>query len=298
MDGLSLDDLRAFHLIASEGGISAAARRSRASKATLSRALSRLEATAGTPLFDRIGQGFRLTRTGASLASVAEATASIAREADAVLRAAQDMPQGQLRIAAGAMVAQQVLGPVLAELHRRHPLIRAEVIVTGTAPNPLVENIDVVLRMGQPVEEYLVVRRIMRSPLQLYIPAAKAGEIDPENPASVETLGRVLIQAPGLPDDWTLRDDAGGVVRLSSEPLARVGDPAVVLGILQSGSGVGLLPAVLGDLMVRSGICARALPRHIGPMIEGYACLPPGVPAFLQCGCSSICSQNLPDQPH
>ncbi|MBE9640528.1 LysR family transcriptional regulator [Salipiger mangrovisoli] len=275
MDPLSLDDLLAFHLIASEGGISAAARRSRASKATLSRALARLEDAAGTPLFDRTTQGFRLTQTGASLASVAEGTAALAREAEAVLRAATDMPQGRLRIAAGAMVAQQVLGPVLAELHRRFPQVRAEVIVTGTAPNPLAEDIDVMLRIGQPSEDYLVVRRIMRSPLQLYIPAARLGEIDPENPVSVESLGRVVIRAPGLPEDWTLRDEAGGVVRLTSEPLASVGDPAVVLGILQGGSGVGLLPAVLGDLMVRAGLCVRALPRHAGPMIEGYACLPP-----------------------
>ena len=54
-----------------------------------------------------------------------------------------------------------------------------------------------------------------------------------------------------------------------------MGDPTVVLGILEGGSGVGLLPAVLGDLMVKSGICVRALPRHQGSMIEGYACLPP-----------------------
>lgn len=275
MDELSLDDLKAFHLIASEGGISAASRRSRASKATLSRAVSRLEAAAGTPLFDRIGGGFRLTRTGASLAAVAEATAPLAREAEAVLRAAQDKPQGRLRIAAGAMVAQQVLGPVLAELHRRHPLVRAEVIVTGAAPNPLVEDIDVMLRLGQPSEEYLVVRRIMRSPLQLYVPSSKVGDVDLDDPAAVESLGRVVILAPGLPEDWTLRDAAGAVVHLTAPPLASVGDPAVVFGILQSGSGVGMLPAVLGDLLVRSGICARALPGYAGPMIEGFACLPP-----------------------
>lgn len=275
MDDVSLDDLRVFHLIATEGGISAAARKSRASKATLSRALARLEQTAGTPLFDRMGQGFRLTRTGASLASVAAGTASIAREAEAVLRAAHEVPQGQLRIAAGAIVAQLVLGPVLGELHRRHPSVRAEVIVTGTAPNPLVEDIDVMLRIGQPTEDYLVVRRIMRSPLQLYIPAAKAAQIDVEDPVAIEALGRVVIQAPGIPEDWVLRADDGSTVSMTSNPLASVGDPAVVLGILRSGNGVGLLPAILGDLLVRSGICVRALPRHAGPVIEGFACLPP-----------------------
>ena len=68
---IGLDDLRSFYLVAEAGGVSAASRQFGVSKATLSRALTRLEAQAGAQLFDRVSTGVRLTPAGETLIDAA-----------------------------------------------------------------------------------------------------------------------------------------------------------------------------------------------------------------------------------
>lgn len=270
-----LDDLFYFHLVRSAGSISAASRDNGVSKATLSRALSRLEAVAEAPLFDRVGTGLKLTQAGGSLIEAAEAATQALAQAEEVLRAAHGKPQGPLRIAASALSAQQLLGPVLAELHRRYPDVRPHVSVTGMGPDPLTEDLDVVLRLGRPEAPYLIARRIVHAPLQLYVSARSQTVIDLDDPASVEAAGRISIDVPGLARDWVLHDEAGKTLRLQSEPMAVVGDPTVALGILRSGHGVAFLPSLYGEPRVAAGDFVRALPAFEGPRIEIFASFPP-----------------------
>ena len=145
-----LDDLRAFSLIASAGGLSAAARRFQVSKATLFRSLERLETAAGSLLFDRVGKGLRLTHTGEDLRATADAAVRIAQEADEKLRGAQGEPHGTLRIAANAVMCQWLVAPVIAMMAREYPDVRVELIVESQHIDPVIEDLDVVLRVGLP----------------------------------------------------------------------------------------------------------------------------------------------------
>ncbi|MFD0858622.1 LysR family transcriptional regulator [Roseovarius aquimarinus] len=270
-----LDDLHLFHLVQEAGSISGAARRGGMSKATLSRAIARLEDVAGAPLFDRVGTGLQLTQSGGALLDAAGAASRVLAEAEEVLRAAHGEPHGDLRIAASALSAQQLLGPVVAEMHRRHPAVRTHVTVTGLGPDPLSENLDVVLRLGRPDEAHLIARRILAAPLRLYVSASRETPLDLRDAAAVEAAGRIAVDVPGVPIDWVLHDNAGKPVRMAAPPMATVGDPTVALGILASGHGVAFLPSLFGDPLVASGELLRALPDHEGPKIEIFACFPP-----------------------
>ena len=270
-----LDDLHLFHLVHDAGSISAAARRGGMSKATLSRAIARLEDVAGAPLFDRVGTGLQLTQSGGALLDPAQAASRVLMEAEEVLRAAHGEPHGDLRIAASALSAQQLLGPVVAEMHRRYPAVRTHVTVTGHGPDPLAENLDVVLRIGRPSEQHLIARRILDAPLRLYISANRDEPVDVSDPAAVEAVGRIRIDVPGVPHDWVLHDKAGKTIRMASAPMASVGDPTVALGILRSGHGVAFLPSLFGDPRIASGDFTRALPEFEGPRIEIFASFPP-----------------------
>lgn len=270
-----LDDLYYFDLVRNAGSISAAARDTDVSKATLSRALSRLESVANAPLFDRVGTGLKLTQAGGSLIEASEAATRARAQAEEALRAAHGEPQGPLRIAASALSAQQLLGPVLAELHRRYPAVTPHVHVTGMGPDPLAEDLDVVLRLNRPDAPHLITRRIIHAPLQLYVSAHGATSIDLSDPRSVEGAGRIIIDVPGLARDWVLHDGDGRNLRLRSKPMAVVGDPTVALGILRSGHGVAFLPSLYGAPRVAAGDFVRALPRFEGPRIEIFACFPP-----------------------
>lgn len=274
-DRISVDDLRLFFLLHEAGGITAAARRFGVPKATLSRALARLEQTAGMPLFDRVSNGLQLTQAGSSLIECASAATRAGSDAEEILRSAKGEPGGALRIAASALSAQQLLGPVLARIGQRYPKIEPSVTVTALGPDPLAEELDVVLRLGRPEEPYLIARKIAGTTLRLYVSKKVEGRLDLGSPKEVEALGRIIVNVPGSPHEWHLKNSDGKSVKLVSKPMCTVGDPTVALGIIRAGSGVALLPAAFGEPRVESGEFLCALPGFAGASVEIFASFPP-----------------------
>ena len=275
MNEFDLNDLRAFGLIANAGGLSPAARKFGLAKATLSRSLSRMEAVAGAPLFDRVNRGLRLTPLGESLLPTAEAAVALMLEADEALRITKEKPQGPLKIAASALTGQKLLAPVIARLVETYPDIKTTLRVTSQGPDPITENLDIVFQIGRPTQPYLVASRIARSPLALYAFHTRASEIDLGDAVAVEKLGRITIDVAGVPQDWTLKNNQGQVVCMESEPLVAIGDPTVAFGVLSAGPGVAFLPQIYAEPLTKAGVLVRALPDFKGPDLEIYAALPP-----------------------
>src|SRR5271168_4141383 len=79
LDGVSLDQLRAFIAAVDEGSFSAAARRLRRAQSAVSELVSNLEAQIGVQLFDRTERYPKLTPAGALL--VADARSVVANVA-------------------------------------------------------------------------------------------------------------------------------------------------------------------------------------------------------------------------
>lgn len=275
MDNFDLNDLRLFGLIANAGGLSQAARGFGIPKATLSRALVRIERAAGAPLFDRVNRGLRLTPLGARLQPTAEAAVALMLDADETLRVSKGKPQGALRIAASALSGQTLLAPVIARFAKSYPEVRTSVHVTSQGPDPVSEQFDIVIRAGRAPEPYLVSRRIIGSPLALYTLRSTVRDKNLDRPEVVEKLGRIVIDLPDLPRDWALRNSRGEELRLTSEPLLFLSDPSVALPLLNAGAGVAFLPRLYADPLVQSGTLARVLPDYEGAEVELYAALPP-----------------------
>src|ERR1700722_6408931 len=76
LDGVSLDQLRAFIASADEGSFSAAARKLRRAQSVVSELVSNLEGQIGVTLFDRSGRYPTLTQEGAVLLADARAISS------------------------------------------------------------------------------------------------------------------------------------------------------------------------------------------------------------------------------
>jgi DNA-binding transcriptional LysR family regulator len=101
-----------FHAIASEGGISAAARRLGKSAPAVHHDLKRFEADAGHPLFERAGRGLKLTAAGRLLHETIGRALHDLEQAHAQL--AQDDPSLQpLRVGAVSGFGRYVLAPRL-----------------------------------------------------------------------------------------------------------------------------------------------------------------------------------------
>src|ERR1700679_160432 len=108
LDGVSLDQLRAFIAAVDEGSFSAAARRLHRAQSAVSELVSNLEAQIGVQLFDRTERYPKLTQAGVLL--VADARAVVA-DVD-VLKARAKGISGGLEAELSAVV--DVLFPIAA----------------------------------------------------------------------------------------------------------------------------------------------------------------------------------------
>ena len=208
-------------------------------------------------------------------------------DADQAMRSAGSEPQGRLDIAASALSGQKLVAPAIAEMARRYPQVHTTLRVTGRGPDPLAEDLDIVLRIGRPAEPHLSCRRLLASPFALYAFRTAAAKFDLSDPATVERMGRIVIDVDNVPAQWTLTNAAGEQVHFIGPALAHVGDPMVAIGIMNAGSGVVFVPTIYGEPLARTGAIARVMPGWHGAMLEIYAVMParrvavPAVSAFL-----------------
>jgi aminoethylphosphonate catabolism LysR family transcriptional regulator len=114
---MNLTQLKAFHVVASAGSFSLAARTEGVSQPTLSAQVKTLEATYGIGLFNRRGRGVQMTPAGQSLFSITTRLFAASEEAHALLAGSRDLTRGHLRVSADS--AYHVI-PILAELKKRH----------------------------------------------------------------------------------------------------------------------------------------------------------------------------------
>ena len=289
---LAVDDLRWLALVADAGGLSAAARAHDIPKASLSRAIGRLEDAAGAPLFDRIGRGLRLTPLGETLLPAAQGAIGALRDAEEALRSATGEPAGPLRVAASALAAHKLVNGVIAELVGRYPAVRAELRVTSRPIDPLAEDYDVALHIGRPEQPQLVARRMLSASLGLYAHRDALLGIDPSDPdevqgrngagrsdaARVGTIGveRIVMTVDALPRAWTLTHrTTGDVLTLDRPPAISVNDPTVALDIMMAGRGMALVPHLWAEPIAAEGGLVSVLPDWDGPTLDIFAVMPP-----------------------
>jgi aminoethylphosphonate catabolism LysR family transcriptional regulator len=114
---MNLTQLRAFHLVATAGSFTLAARTAGISQPTLSSQVRSLEEAYGVHLFDRKGRGARLTPMGQSLHRITAQIFALEEEARILLTGTKWAVRGHLRVAADS--AYHVI-PVLAAMRDRH----------------------------------------------------------------------------------------------------------------------------------------------------------------------------------
>ncbi|MEZ0491906.1 LysR family transcriptional regulator [Kineococcus sp. TBRC 1896] len=101
-------------------------------QSALSHQVAALEAELGTRLFERTSRRVRLTAAGTALLPRARAVLAELDRLRTDVVAAGGAVAGRLRIGAVPTLPEVRLADVLAELHRRHPAVRASVAVQGS----------------------------------------------------------------------------------------------------------------------------------------------------------------------
>lgn len=237
------DDLRIFLAVARAGTLARAASRLGINATTVGRRLEKLEDTAKARLFDRTPDGYSLTRAGHELMPRAERMEDEALALERAVAGADDKPEGVVRLSVTEMLGTRFIAPHLPRFSQRFPGIVLELSCTSRAVQLARREADIALRLSQPREDALVVKKLTAIDLSLY---AATSYLEARGQPGQKLDGHdVILFADARPfaieNEWlTARLGRGKVVMRSDSVSA-------IFAATVAGLGVGLIPRIVGD---------------------------------------------------
>lgn len=253
---------RSFLAAAETGTFSAAARQLGLAQPTLGRHVASLEESLGVDLFERLGHGLQLTETGLALLEEVRAMRDAADKVALMAAGQAQTLEGVVRIAAGEAVAAHLLPTALLALHREHPAIEVELVVSNRVSDLRQREADIALRHVRPSDEALIAKQL-RSESGAYLYGSRDYLASIDNPSSSEELasrGRVLAFDEGPLLRRMLAD--AGYAFADDRFALRCENHLVQWQLCKAGFGLCVMMEEVGDaepLVQRAGGDAQAI---------------------------------------
>ncbi|WP_448501067.1 LysR family transcriptional regulator [Sphingomonas sp.] len=277
---MQLPDFEAWALFArvvEHRSFSEAALASGVSKATVSKAIRRLEERLGTSLFHRTSRSITLTQAGQSLH---ERARRILAEAEAAEEAARDGAEalaGRIRVAAPLTFGVRHVGPAVADFLAGHPDVEIDLALSDARIDIVAEGIDIALRIADLPDSSLRARRLATIRRHLVAaPAYLQRHGRPRHPAELGEHRCFAYTNLANPDLWRFSGPDGeeAAVRLSG-PLRTDNGDAMVPALL-AGLGIAWLPEFIVDRDLADGRLETILPEWTARPVSLHLLTPPG----------------------
>lgn len=254
-------DLRTFAAIVDLGGISAAARKLGLQKSSVSRDLAALEARLGARLFQRTTRRIALTEAGEVLSAYAHRVVEELENAEAAVSALHDAPRGHLAVTAPYAFVRHILAPRLAAFHARFPDLRVSLVPTIRNLDLIEEGMDVAIRVGDLPSTSLIARRLAQTQVVLVASNHYARTHGlPLTPQQLNRHSLIDLRTTATESRWQMVGAAGEVVTCAVSPKLAIGEPSILLDLVEQGVGIGAVPYIYAADPITSGRIVRVLP--------------------------------------
>ncbi|MBB5402571.1 LysR family transcriptional regulator [Paraburkholderia youngii] len=273
----TLQCIRIFVKVASDGGFASAARRLKFSVAAVSRAINQLETHLGSRLLNRTTRQVALTEAGERYLRRCEEILSSLDDAEAEARSATANPTGRLRVHALSSFGHQLVVPAILKYQQRFSELRVDVTMSGTIPDMLEDGYDasIVLAPELPSSGLVSLRLGTIPGVVCASPRYLASHGVPKAPEDLREHQCLQLTTSVFPfDKWVFRG-AGelspvniGSARLTVNAMEAL-EPAVAGGL-----GVAILPAGIALPGLRSGALVRLLRGYETQRVNVYALYP------------------------
>ncbi|MCG7348440.1 LysR family transcriptional regulator [Sphingomonas sp. ACRSK] len=276
---MMLPDFEAWAIFASvveHRSFSGAAQALGTSKATVSKAISRLETRLGATLFHRTSRRLTLTESGRALSDRAARILAEAREAEEVARDSNSTPTGRVRLAAPMNFGLTRVAPALADFLTLYPGIEVDLTLSDAPTDIVAEGIDVALRVAELPDSSLRVRRL--APVTLHLVAAPAyleKHGRPEHPADLAHHACLAYTNASRPFVWQFRRGNEEVAIRPAGPLCTDSGEAM-LPALRAGLGITRLPDFIVDQDLADGTLVELLQDWRETNMALHLLTPPG----------------------
>ncbi|WP_035053425.1 LysR family transcriptional regulator [Andreprevotia chitinilytica] len=238
---MELYQLRTFVAVAQQGHLTQAAELLHLSQPAVTAQIKALEEELGTPLFERYPGGVQLTEAGKTLLPDAEQMLGLSRGMLHRAKALADQPKGKVRIGTIGVPARLKIGPWLACLRSRYPLLTVQTAhhISGHVLNEVrKKTLDGGFYLGR--NPYQNVNSLPLAEIRFCValPANRQELVD----ADWRELGRTPWL--GLSQFTSLSGITQEVWRMQNIAPRRVGEfdeEAVLVELVKAGVGVALL---------------------------------------------------------
>jgi DNA-binding transcriptional LysR family regulator len=187
---------------------SAAARALGLSKATVSKAVTRLEAHLGASLFHRTSRTLSLTETGRTLAPRAQRILDEAICAEEQASDAASAPAGLVRLAAPMTFGLQRVAPAVADFLSAYPGVSIDLCLDDSQVDLVEQGIDVALRIARLPDSSLRARRL--APIRTHVVASQAYLDRHGRPNHPAELGEHRCLTYANNETWRFAGPGGG----------------------------------------------------------------------------------------
>ena len=249
------------------------------SKATVSKAVSRLEERLGARLFNRTSRRLALTDAGQKLVERAARLLADGEAAESEALAQSAAPRGLVRLAAPMGFGIKAVAPLLPEFLEAYPEVSIDLHLSDAIVDLIGEGFDAGLRIARLPDSSLIARRLCAIPR--FTVAAPSYLNRHDRPthhmhlADHKCIGYAYLSTPGI---WHYTNAAGEQASVRPGGQLRVNNGEAVMPALLAGLGIADLPEfILGDA-IRTGKVEVILKGWKQPEGALHLVLPPGGP--------------------
>jgi DNA-binding transcriptional LysR family regulator len=249
------------------------------SKATVSKAVTRLEERLGARLFNRTSRRIALTDAGKLLATKAAQLLADGEALENEALAQSATPRGLVRLAVPMTFGTNTIAHLLPEFLARYPEVAIDLSLSDATVDLIGEGFDAAIRIASLPDSSLLARRlcaVKRSIVAAPSYFKRYGRpTHPMHLADHRCFGYTYLSTPGV---WHFTNAKGEQASVRPAGPLRVNNGEALLPSLIAGLGIGDLPDfIVGDALARGEL--EAVLQDWSQSASGvYLVTPPGGP--------------------